>query len=591
MFKRIWNFIHQHIVGKELEMLEHAYEEMPMEIALYDRSRKFLFLNRQFFTNGLDRNQFIGHDDQYYLDVLNIKNDILKKRKEAFDKALLNKQAVRFTEKLVLTEVNKTLFFKRTFQPLFLNGDQTVSHMALFGSNMTAVILSQQELKYLAFHDKLTGLMNRDAFNQHLDQLIAESPRWPKDQIAGILFCDLDNFKLVNDSLGHDVGDLLLKEVSARIASCLRQSDSIFRLGGDEFTILLRNLKQDIDAGMVAEKLIKEISRPYQINEHTITYVTLSIGIGLFPKDGKERETIVSNADMAMYEAKRNSKNNYKFFSNDLTQTSKDRLKIVKGLKELISKKDFSNQFNMVYQPIFANTKNSDFSIVGSEALLRWSHPVHGNIPPDLFIPVAEESNLIQHFGDWIFQKSLADFKLLNALRPEASFYISINLSAKQLDTPQIVSNIEGAVQKAQLLPKQIQIEITETGIIKDSNIAFKNLYQLAEMGFRLAIDDFGVGFASLSYLQKIPASVIKIDKTFIQQSLISSKNRDLVKAIIVMGQNLKKEVIAEGVEEKKHLSFLMEHNCFTYQGYYFSRPLPFADMKRLLQENRAKVV
>ncbi len=586
MFKRIWNLIHHHI-DKELEILEHAYEEMPMEIALYDRSRKFLFLNRQFFTNGLNRDQFIGHDDQYYLDALNIKNDILKKRNEAFDKALLNKQAVRFTEKLVMPEANKTLFFKRTFQPLFLNGDQTVSHMALFGSNMTAVILSQQELKYLAFHDKLTGLMNRDAFNQQLDQLIAESPRWPGDQIAGILFCDLDNFKLVNDSLGHDVGDLLLKEVSMRIASCLRQSDSIFRLGGDEFTILLRNLKQDIDAGMVAEKLIKEISRPYQINEHSITYVTLSIGIGLFPKDGKERETIVSNADMAMYEAKRNSKNNYKFFSKDLTQTSKERLKIVKGLKELISKKDFSNQFNMVYQPIFSNTQNNDFSIVGSEALLRWNHPLHGNIPPDLFIPIAEESNLIQHFGDWIFQQSLTDFKLLNALHPDASFYISINLSAKQLDAPQIVSDIEQAVQKALLLPKQIQIEITETGIIKDSNLAFKNLYQLAEMGFRLAIDDFGVGFASLSYLQKIPASVIKIDKTFIQQSLTSSKNRDLVKAIIMMGQNLKKEVIAEGVEEKKHLSFLMEHNCFTYQGYYFSKPLPFAEMKQLLNKKR----
>jgi EAL domain-containing protein (putative c-di-GMP-specific phosphodiesterase class I) len=318
-----------------------------------------------------------------------------------------------------------------------------------------------------------------------------------------------------------------------------------------------------------------------------VTYVTLSIGIGLFPKDGKERETIVSNADMAMYEAKRNSKNNYKFFSKDLTQTSKERLKIVKGLKELISKKDFSNQFNMVYQPIFSNTQNNDFSIVGSEALLRWNHPLHGNIPPDLFIPIAEESNLIQHFGDWVFQQSLTDFKLLNALHPDASFYISINLSAKQLDAPQIVSDIEQAVQKALLLPKQIQIEITETGIIKDSNLAFKNLYQLAEMGFRLAIDDFGVGFASLSYLQKIPASVIKIDKTFIQQSLTSSKNRDLVKAIIMMGQNLKKEVIAEGVEEKKHLSFLMEHNCFTYQGYYFSKPLPFAEMKQLLNKKR----
>ncbi len=365
----------------------------------------------------------------------------------------------------------------------------------------------------------------------------------------------------------------------------MRQSDSIFRLGGDEFTIVLRNLKQDIDAGIVAEKLIKELSRPYQIHEHTITYVTVSVGISLFPKDGTDRETIVSNADLAMYEAKRHSKNNYKFFSEELTQSSRERLRIVKGLKELISKNDFSNQFKMVYQPIFSNTQNNGFSIVGSEALLRWKHPEHGYIPPDQFIPVAEESNLIQHFGDWIFHQSLQDFKHLSALYPQTPFYISINLSAKQLNTPQLVADLEQAVQHARLQPGQIQLEITETGIIEDSAIAFKNLFQLAEMGFRLAIDDFGVGFASLSYLQKIPASVIKIDKTFIQQSLTSAKNRDLVKAIIVMGQNLNKEVIAEGVEEKEHLSFLLKYNCYTYQGYYFSKPLPFGEMEKLIKK------
>jgi len=571
----------------KLDILKHAYEDTPFEIALYDLSGHFLFLSKQFFTNGMERSRFIAKDDAFYFETLKIGDTGFDKRRQTFIQALTEKRAIRFTEKLHLSESGKTLFYKRTFQPLFLNGDGSVSHMVLFGSNLTAVILSQQELKYLAFHDKLTGLGNRDAFNQRLEQMMLEFPRWPEGQIAAVLFCDLDNFKLVNDSLGHDVGDLLLKEVSARIDRCLRKSDFIFRLGGDEFTVLLHNLKQDIDAGMVAEKLIKEISRPYLIHDQTITYVTVSIGIALFPKDGSDRELIVTNADLAMYEAKRQSKNNYKFFSKGLTQSSKERLKIVKGLKELISKDDFENQFKMVYQPIYERTNNKTFSIVGSEALLRWQHPHYGPISPDLFIPVAEESNLIQQFGKWIFERSLRDFKYIKQNYAHCPLYISINLSAKQLSAPKITDLLYTTVKNAGIQPEEIQLEITETSIIDNSHLPTNNLFRLSDMGFRLAIDDFGEGFASLSYLQKIPASVIKIDKTFIQQSLTSTENRDLVKAIILLSRNLKKEVIAEGVEKQLHLDFLLKNKCYKYQGFYFSKPLDLSDFDKALKKNK----
>ena len=573
--------------GSALQKLKHSYDQTPMEIALYDHNRNCVFLNTQYFTNGFDKETFVGKEDSYYFEKLQIDSASLKKRADAFTDALEQKKTVRFTEKLYFPHTNKTMYFKRIYQPVFLNGDDSVSHVAFFGSNLTAIILSQKELKYLAFHDKLTGLGNRDFFNQQLEQMIVESARRTDEQVSAVLFCDLDNFKLVNDSLGHDVGDLVLIEAAERIKKSLRLSDSIFRLGGDEFTIILKELKQDVDAGTVAQKLIESVSKPYKIHEHTITYLTMSAGIAMFPKDGKDRETLTSNADMAMYEAKKHAKNNFKYFSEDLTQSAKERLRIVKGLKELIQQNDFERQFNILYQPIYEKISGGRYSIVGSEALLRWNHPKQGNISPALFIPIAEESNLIQHFGEWILQRSLTDFQYLGTLFPDKALYISVNLSAKQLNAPGLVDILHNTVRKIGVPYEKIQLEITETSIIDDSNIALKNLFKLSDMGFRLAIDDFGVGFASLSYLQKFPASVIKIDRTFVQQALTSKQNSGLVKSIILLGKNLDIEVIAEGVENQNHLDFLDAAQCYKYQGYHFSRPLLLTDFEKKLKEEQ----
>lgn len=558
----------------DLSILKKAYEQTPLEIAIYDLNHKFIFLNNQFYTGELESDFFIHHDDLFYCYNMKIDSSLLDKRNESFKQALETRKPVSFTEKYFFPQSGKTLFFKRSYRPLFLNGPDEVSHIAFFGNNITAIILSQKELKYLAFHDKLTGLGNRDAFNQQVEQLITEADRAPEGQYSAVLFCDLDNFKLVNDSLGHDIGDLILLEVANRLKNTLRAADTIFRLGGDEFTILLKNLKKDVDAGTVAEKLINTISQPYTIREHTINYLTISIGIALYPRDGKDREALTSNADLAMYEAKKHSKNNFKYFSKELTQSSKDRLKIVKNLKEMIHQKDFEKQFQIVYQPIFEKNNGANYSIVGSEALLRWQNPQIGVVSPNLFIPVAEESNLIQHFGEWVLDRSLRDFKQINNHFSNRPLYVSINLSAKQLGTPGLIQNLERMVRESGLNPQQIQLELTETSIIDDGKLALRNLSLLAEMGFRLAIDDFGVGFASLSYLQKIPATVIKIDRSFITHAHSSRKNADLVKAIISLARNLDKDVIAEGVEQQSHLDFLIKNKCFKYQGYFFSRPL-----------------
>ena len=566
-----------------LQILEKAYDQTPLEIAVYDLNHNYVFVNDLFYSGGADTDVFIGRDDLFYISHLGVDTEVLVKREQAFQQAIIEKRPIRFTEKFYFKDSGKTLFFKRTYQPLFLNHSNKVSHVAQFGSNMTAIVLSQHELKYLAFHDKLTGLGNRDSFNQQIGQMITESTRWPEGYLSAILFCDLDNFKLVNDSIGHDAGDLLLIEVAQRIKNTLRASDSIYRIGGDEFVIILKDLKLDMDAGMVAEKLIEIVAKPYTIQDQAINYITISIGIALFPRDGADRETLTSNADLAMYEAKKHAKNNFKYFSKSLTQSSKERLQIVKGLKELIHKDDFSKQFDMVYQPIYERNKTSDFSIVGSEALLRWKHPTMGNISPGLFIPVAEESNLIQHFGEWIFHRSLKDFRQLSDESPENPLYISVNLSAKQLSTANITNMLDSLVRKCSIPHHQVQLEITETSILDESSSAMKNLFRLEKMGFRLAIDDFGVGYASLSYLQKIPASVIKIDRTFIQKSTEDQKNRDLVKAMIALGKTLGKEVIAEGVEAQAHLDFLVENQCYKYQGFFFSKPLKFQDFQKIL--------
>ncbi len=559
-------------------------EDIPLEIAVYDLKGKIVFLNSHFYTNGIDRQIFIGKDDSIFFKETGLLPESNQKRTQSFKKAVKSRQVVRFTEKLKSVEKNRILYFKRTYQVIYKGPDNKM-FVTFFGSNITAVILSQKELKYLAFHDKLTGLGNRDAFNVQLDQMLIESHRLKKKPSSAIIFCDLDNFKLVNDSLGHDIGDLLLIECARKMSSVLRRSDYLFRLGGDEFVILLKNLKADVFASRVAEKIIQTLSEPFAVKNHHINYITGSVGIALYPADGLEREDLLNKADMAMYEAKKASKNNFRFYSDEMTTKARKRLTIVKSLRELISLKDYEKQFSLVYQPIVERSSSGDFKIIASEALIRWNHPQMGAVSPELFIPIAEESNLINHFGDWILKRSLDDFKYLQHEFADQALYMSINLSGKQINSPNLIDMMQNAVKNAAVNPANVQIEITETSVLEESSIAYKNIHSLKDLGFRFAIDDFGVGFASLNYLQKIPAHVIKIDQSFVQKALASDKNGELVKAIISLGKNLNKEVIAEGVEEQEHLDFLNANECFKYQGFLFSRPLVLSDFEKMLRK------
>ena len=562
------------------------FQNVPVEIAIYDINGIYKYVNQLYIVDEKLRSSVIGKDDDYFFKKVGINAECAEKRKVNFLKTLEQKRTLRFTEKLEYTEKKKIQYYKRYFQPIFSNENRNeISGVCLYGCDLTAVIHGQQELKYLAFHDKLTGLKNRDGFYEQLDQIILDLPRDPEKRYSAILFCDLDNFKLVNDTLGHDIGDLVLIEASKRISNSIRKTDFVYRLGGDEFTVIIRHLHNHFEAGMVSSKIIHNLSQPYNIRGHNITYLSASVGIVLITEKSGDRETLVKKADTAMYDAKRQGKNQFQFYTDSMSEDSLNRLHIENNLQNLVRNNDYDEQLNVLYQPIIEKKEDGDFKIIGSEALLRWNSPELGLVLPGSFISVAEETNLITPIGDWILQKTCQD---INSLSQENDdFYVSINLSAKQLKSAHIVEKIKKIIDVVKVNPSNIQLELTETSYMEDEKEVSRRIAELSQLGVKLAIDDFGIGFASLVYLQNIPASTIKIDRSFVQHVCSSKKDQQLVKSIIDMGINLEKDVVAEGVEKLEHLQFLGSQRCFKYQGFLFSKPIALEELKNILKKKK----
>jgi diguanylate cyclase (GGDEF)-like protein len=560
------------------------FQNLPTEFAVFDTKGRYLFANSKYIADNEIRENIIGKNDQFYFNLAGISAECVEKRQEMFERVISEKKQVRFTEKLIFPEINKTLYYKRSFHPIFKKDKpDRLSEIHFFGDNMTAVIHSQQELKYLAYHDKVTGLRNREAFYQELDQVIYESERKAEDKFSAVLYCDLDNFKLVNDSLGHDVGDHVLQEVASRLKRSLRKSDFVFRLGGDEFTILVKELNHEYEAGYIAEKLLKNLRQPYQIGEHKINYLTISTGIVIFPKDGVDRELLVKRADTAMYNAKNSGKNNFRYFSEAMTQESVERLKIENSLRSVVHENKYEQELHIRYQPIIEKKRDGKFKIIGAEALLRWNSSEIGAVSPNIFIPIAEKTDIINHLGDWVLKKACTDLLYINN-KLKGHLYTSVNFSAKQLRYSDIIQKLDKVVSEIGINPNNLQLELTETAYLDKQVEVIERIRKLEEMGFKIAIDDFGVGYASLVYLQKIPASTIKIDRSFITDMHTSEEHEVFVKAILTLGRNLNKEIIAEGVERMQHLDILSMQQCFKYQGYLFSEPLLLEDLEAYIR-------
>ncbi len=436
---------------------------------------------------------------------------------------------------------------------------------------------TEERLNYLAFYDDLTDLPNRSLFVDRLAQAMKEADR--DDHLIAVLFLDLDHFKKINDSMGHDAGDRLLIEAAERLRSCMRACDTVARWGGDEFTLVLHDIKTIHNVTAVAEKIIEKFSAPFHINGRDF-FTTTSIGIMLYPFDDQSVENLMKNADAAMYHAKDTGRNNYQFFSQKMTTQVEERLELEHELRQALSQ----DEFKLVYQP---QVDIENGKIVGMEALIRWDHPDRGLIPPDKFIPLAEETGLIMPIGEWVLAEACKKNQSLEDLG-FPSIQVSVNLSARQLGEADLVENVRRVLDETGLKPALLDLEITESMLMSDLDRVNQTLNQLSALGVTISIDDFGTGYSSLSYLKRFPISTLKIDRSFIQDIPEDKDDMSITIAIINMARELGMKTVAEGVEIKEQLNFLKRQRCNLMQGYYFSKPIAFDDLVLLLQDEQS---
>jgi len=437
--------------------------------------------------------------------------------------------------------------------------------------DISTIKQSQQQLEYLANYDGLTGLGNRNLFYTRLRIGIEKAARHRRT--LAVAFIDLDNFKVINDTLGHDVGDELLAEVARRLKQCVRQEDVVCRLGGDEFTVYVEDF--DDPQGLVgtAQRLTQAVSEPYRIAGHEI-FVTASVGISIYPNDGATMSELLKNADTAMYKAKEQGKNGFQFFREDMNARAFERLVFVSGLRRALDR----GEFRLMYQP---QVRLSDGHVRGAECLLRWSHPDMGEVSPGSFIPVAEETGLIVPIGDWVFKEAARQMRAWGGSRMR----LFVNISARQFRQSELVDVIGRTIEESGLGPEMLGMEITESALIDDPENAAATLTRLKDMGVTISLDDFGTGYSSLSYLKRFPIDILKIDRAFVRDIATDPDDAAIVTAIITMAQSLKLDVVAEGVETHQQLEFLRARGCHAAQGYLFGKPMPAERMEEWLQE------
>ena len=430
-----------------------------------------------------------------------------------------------------------------------------------------------RRVEYLAYHDGLTGLPNRSMFSKLLSQRISEALRYHR-QLA-VAFLDLDRFKQINDTLGHEAGDQLLQEVAARLRGCVRDSDTVARLGGDEFVVLLPELDDQKDAAALAHKILAVVGKAFTLIGQEFR-VTASIGISVYPQDGLDEQTLTKHADIAMYQAKAEGKNNFQFYSEKLNANSLERLTLESSLRHALER----DEFRLYYQ---AKRDIRTGRIAGMEALLRWEHPDLGTVTPMQFIPVAEETGLIVPIGKWVLKtaclQSVAWQK--DGLPPLS---IAVNMTARQFSDEYLLQDIASILQVTGMTPQLLEIELSESLLIRDVETTLRVLTGIKSLGVRVAVDDFGTGYSSLATLQRFPLDTVKIDRSLIGDLVGSSEDSVLADAIIAMGKSLSLTVVAQGVETKEQADFLRAHACDELQGFYFNRPLPADQIMELMR-------
>lgn len=474
------------------------------------------------------------------------------------------------------------------------NPDDSIKRIIGTAQDITERKATEHKIVHLAYYDSLTGLPNRAFLREHLNHLVGQAKRYERS--LAVLSMDLDLFKRINDSLGHSVGDHLLKLVAGRIATCMRDSDffiridpslsgaaipgsasgdTVARLGGDEFIMVLSDLRRPEDAAVAAQRIVDAMSKPFLIDDEEV-YVTTSIGITIYPGDGGDVETLLQSADAAMHHAKEHGRNCYQFYMNSMNTKASERLSLGNSLYRALER----NEFELHYQPRVDIRKGM---VVGAEALVRWWHPERGMVSPATFIPLAEENGVINALGEWVIREACKQGKRWQELAL-GRIQVAVNLSSRQFKDRGLARTIESALNDSALAPSLLEVELTEGTLMEDSQNNIAILSELKELGVHIALDDFGTGYSSLGYLNRLPIDVLKVDRSFVKDIAEGANSATIAAAVIALSRSLRLGVIAEGVETEAQLEFMYRHECYEIQGNYFSQPLSAAALQRWLE-------
>jgi diguanylate cyclase (GGDEF)-like protein/PAS domain S-box-containing protein len=547
------------------ERLQMVMDAMPFSIAYADRNFRYVAVNRRFEEFfGQRREEVIGRQTWEV-----IGKPLFDSLKPYMDRVMEGHE-VKY-ERDRLEPDGSTRHFEVHYLPQTGEDGSVLGHFGIL-HDITERKRSEAMLQFLANHDQLTELPNRNQFSQKLQEALARAARY--NHRVALLFVDLDRFKNVNDTLGHESGDMLLVAVAARFRETLRGTDTLARLGGDEFTVVLENIEGPSQAAASAQRLINTFVQPFHVQGHEL-FLGASIGISVFPEDGHDATTLLRNADIAMYRSKELGRSTFQFYSRETTAASLDRLHLESSLRRAVEREEFFLHF----QPVVDLESRR---IVGVESLVRWNHPEKGMVPPATFIPVAEESGLIVPIGDWVLKAACLQARALADLG-HAGLRIAVNLSAKQFRRPNLAQTIADTMAAARVTPAMIGLEVTESSVMENAEAAVRTLHSLKEMGVHLSIDDFGTGYSSLSQLKRFPIDALKVDQSFVRDIPHDEDDAAIASAIIAMGHRLRLMLIAEGIETDEQLAFLREQGCQRGQGFLFSRPLPSTDLVRLL--------
>jgi diguanylate cyclase (GGDEF)-like protein len=443
--------------------------------------------------------------------------------------------------------------------------------------DVTANRQAQERLNYLAYHDELTGLPNRSLYNDRLSQAMIEARR--QGRYVGVMLLDIDHFKMVNDTMGHDAGDELLRDIGKRLSVCLRESDTVSRFGGDEFGLVLADMADPRDAIFVAQKMLDSFAPPFFVGGREL-FVGPSFGITIYPVDSDDPDGLVKNADSAMYHAKAQGRNNFQFYSAELTARAQSRLDMETSLRRALERREFL----LHYQPKFSLETGE---MTGVEALIRWQHPALGMVSPRDFIGIAEESGLILPIGEWVL---LAACQQVKGWHDEgfAQVKLAVNLSTKQFRQSRLKDTLAVVLAETGFDPRNLEFEITESVLMENTTAVSEVLAELKAMGISISVDDFGTGYSSLSYLKRFPIDALKIDRSFVRDIPADHDDAAIVRAIIAMSRSLRMKVIAEGVETDEQQQFLRAEGCDEIQGYLSGRPVPPEEFLRMLRSRKA---